>query len=118
MQVLEFGVIGETYNVGGRQERTNREVVEAICDLLDDLQPANKPHRRLITFVRDRPGHDRRYAIDPSKIESRLGWRAMETFGSGLEKTVRWFWENQPWWQAILDRGYNPTRIGLLAARR
>jgi dTDP-glucose 4,6-dehydratase len=118
MQVLEFGVVGETYNVGGRQERTNRAVVEAICDLLDDLQPENEPRRCLMTFVRDRPGHDRRYAIDPSKIESQLGWRATETFESGLEKTVRWYWENQPWWRAILDRGYEPTRIGLLAHGR
>jgi dTDP-glucose 4,6-dehydratase len=118
MRVLEFGVVGQTYNVGGRQERSNREVVEAICDLLDDLQPASEPRRRLITFVRDRPGHDRRYAIDPSKIESQLGWRATETFESGLRKTVRWYWENQPWWRAILHRGYEPTRIGLVTHRR
>jgi dTDP-glucose 4,6-dehydratase len=115
MQVLEFGVVGETYNVGSRQERTNRAVVEAICDRLDELRSANEPHRRLITYVRDRPGHDRRYAIDPSKIEGQLGWRAIETFESGLEKTVRWYCENEPWWRAILDRGYELRRIGLLA---
>ena len=114
MQVLEFGVVGETYNVGSRQERTNRAVVEAICDLLDELRSANEPHRRLIAYVRDRPGHDRRYAIDPSKIETQLGWRATENFESGLEKTVRWYCENEPWWQAILGRGYELRRIGLL----
>lgn len=114
MQVLEFGVVGETYNVGSRQERTNRAVVEAICDRLDELRSANEPHRRLITYVRDRPGHDRRYAIDPSKIEGQLGWRAIETFESGLEKTVRWYCENEPWWRAILDRGYELRRVGLL----
>ena len=118
IQVLEFGVVGETYNVGGRQERTNRAVVEAICDLLDYLQPTHEPRRRLMTYVHDRPGHDRRYAIDPSKIETQLGWRAIETFESGLEKTVRWYWENQPWWRAILDRGYEPTRIGVVAHGR
>jgi dTDP-glucose 4,6-dehydratase len=112
--VLERGEIGETYNVGGRNERTNLHVVETICDLLDDLAPSTSgPHRRLISFVADRPGHDRRYAIDASKLERKLGWRAEENFESGLSKTVRWFCNNRPWWQDILDRGYRQARIGL-----
>jgi len=112
--VLERGAVGETYNVGGRNERTNLHVVEKICDLLDELVPAaTGPRRRLISFVTDRPGHDRRYAIDASKIERDLGWRAEENFESGLAKTVRWFCDNRKWWQDILDRGYRHARIGL-----
>jgi dTDP-glucose 4,6-dehydratase len=101
--VLEHGQIGETYNVGGRNPRTNLYVVEAICDLLDAMAPdANDPHRRLIRFVADRPGHDRRYAIDPSKLERELGWRSEENFEGGIEKTVRWYIENKPWWGRYL----------------
>jgi dTDP-glucose 4,6-dehydratase len=112
--VLERGQLGETYNVGGRNERTNLHVVETICDLLDDLAPSTDgPHRCLISFVADRPGHDRRYAIDASKLERELGWRAEENFGSGIEKTVRWYLENRKWWRDILNRGYQRTRIGL-----
>lgn len=112
--VLERGRIGETYNIGGRNERTNLEVVEKVCDLLDELAPsATGPRRSLMSFVKDRPGHDRRYAIDASKIEHELGWQGEESFESGLAKTVQWYCENRPWWQAILDRGYQQTRIGL-----
>lgn len=112
--VLERGKVGETYNVGGRNERTNLHVVEAICDLLDDMAPSEEgQHRRLITFVADRPGHDRRYAIDASKLESELGWSAHENFESGIEKTVRWYLEQKPWWTAILKRGYTAERLGL-----
>ncbi|MBR0687404.1 dTDP-glucose 4,6-dehydratase [Bradyrhizobium manausense] len=112
--VLERGAVGETYNVGGRNERTNLHVVESICDLLDGMSPrAAGPRRSLISFVADRPGHDRRYAIDASKLERELGWRADENFESGLAKTVRWFFDNRQWWQAILDRGYQQKRIGL-----
>ncbi|WP_035696636.1 GDP-mannose 4,6-dehydratase, partial [Bradyrhizobium liaoningense] len=112
--VLERGAPGETYNVGGRNERTNLHVVETICDLLDRLTPAAEgPHRRLISFVADRPGHDRRYAIDASKLESELGWKAEENFESGIEKTVGWYLDNRVWWQNILDRGYQQARIGL-----
>jgi dTDP-glucose 4,6-dehydratase len=112
--VLERGVVGETYNVGGRNERTNLQVVQTICDLLDRLAPnADGPHRRLITFVADRPGHDRRYAIDASKLERELGWRAQEDFESGIEKTVRWYIEQKAWWTAILERGYLAERVGL-----
>ena len=112
--VLERGAVGETYNVGGRNERTNLHVVESICDLLDDMSPRPAGSRRgLISFVADRPGHDRRYAIDASKLERELGWRADENFESGLAKTVRWFFDNRNWWQTILDRGYQQKRIGL-----
>jgi dTDP-glucose 4,6-dehydratase len=112
--VLERGKPGETYNVGSRNERTNVQIVERICDLLDLYAPSrNGPHRGLITFVRDRPGHDRRYAIDPKKIETELGWRAKETFETGTEKTVRWYLANRSWWTPILQRGYQTTRIGM-----
>ena len=112
--VLERGAIGDTYNIGGRNERTNLHVVETICDLLDKFAPtSNGPRRRLISFVADRPGHDRRYAIDASKLENELGWRATENFETGLAKTVKWYIDNRPWWNAILARGYRPERIGM-----
>jgi dTDP-glucose 4,6-dehydratase len=111
--VLERGRVGETYNVGGRNERTNLSVVENICDLLDEIHPRTGSRRSLISFVADRPGHDRRYAIDATKLEGELGWRAVETFETGLAKTVRWFCENDSWWRAILNRGYDSARIGL-----
>jgi dTDP-glucose 4,6-dehydratase len=113
--VLARGCIGESYNVGGRNERTNLHVVRTICDLLDQMEPPqNGPRRRLISFVGDRPGHDRRYAIDATKIETELGWRAEETFETGLEKTVRWYLENRAWWQAIIQCGYSAKRIGMM----
>ena len=116
-QVLEFGRIGETYNVGGRNERSNLYAVEQICGLLDAMQPAPAGARkRLISFVADRPGHDRRYAIDASKLERELGWSAKETFETGLEKTVRWYLDNKVWWQTILQTGYDASRIGLGSA--
>ena len=112
--VLERGKIGDTYNVGGQNERTNLHVVQSICDLLDKFSPAASGSRRqLISFVTDRPGHDRRYAIDASKLERELGWRAQETFESGIEKTVRWYLDNETWWRSILDRGYTANRVGL-----
>ncbi len=111
--VLATGHVGETYNVGGRNERTNLSVVETICALLDKHAPAAEgPHARLITFVKDRPGHDRRYAIDATKLETELGWRAQETFETGIEKTVLWYLAHRAWWQAILDRGYDAARLG------
>ena len=113
--VLEHGSVGETYNIGGRNERRNLYVVQHICDLLDRARPSQEgPRRQLITFVPDRPGHDRRYAIDASKLENRLGWRAQETFESGLEKTVAWYLSNECWWRDILNRGYKAERIGLI----
>lgn len=111
--VVECGAVGETYNIGARNERSNIHVVKAICALLDRIVPAAAGAReRLITFVSDRPGHDRRYAIDPSKIERELGWRPAETFESGLAKTVHWFVNNRTWWEAIMERGYRAERIG------
>jgi dTDP-glucose 4,6-dehydratase len=114
--VLEGGQVGETYNIGGRNEQRNLEVVQMICDHLDRLRPSRDgiPRRQLITFVTDRPGHDRRYAIDAKKLETELGWHAEETFETGLKKTIRWYLDNQSWWRAILDRGYQSARIGLI----
>jgi dTDP-glucose 4,6-dehydratase len=112
--VLERGAVGETYNVGGHNERTNLHVVQTICDLLDEMSPAGPGSRRgLIDFVTDRPGHDRRYAIDASKLERELGWKAEENFETGIAKTVRWYIDEQPWWRAILNRGYSAERLGL-----
>jgi dTDP-glucose 4,6-dehydratase len=112
--VVEQGRVGETYNIGGRQERKNIDVVRAICRLLDELAPSGQgSHETLITFVPDRPGHDRRYAIDTSKIERELGWRPAESFEMGLAKTVRWYLNSREWWQSILDRGYKAERLGL-----
>jgi dTDP-glucose 4,6-dehydratase len=113
-QVVEHGRVGETYNIGARNERSNLYVVQRICDLLDALQPSSLgERRRLISFVTDRPGHDRRYAIDPSKLERELGWTAKESFETGLEKTVAWYLANRRWWEAIQRRGYLTSRIGL-----
>jgi dTDP-glucose 4,6-dehydratase len=111
--VLEKGRIGESYNIGGHNERTNLEVVRAICAHLDEMDPAGAPHDRLISFVTDRPGHDKRYAIDAGKIERELGWTPQETFESGLRKTVAWYLENRDWWQAILNGSYRGERLGL-----
>jgi dTDP-glucose 4,6-dehydratase len=112
--VLERGQVGETYNVGGRNERTNLHVVESICDLLDERSPSpNGSRRNLMTFVADRPGHDRRYAIDASKLERELGWRAEENFETGIRKTVHWYLDEQSWWRTILERGYTAKRVGL-----
>lgn len=114
--ILTKGRIGEKYNVGGRNERSNLQVVEGICDLLDTYAPKSHAHRELITFVEDRPGHDARYAIDATKTETELGWRAAETFESGLEKTVRWYLDNEAWWQPLREGRYAGERLGLLKA--
>ncbi|MEP6868375.1 MAG: dTDP-glucose 4,6-dehydratase [Novosphingobium sp.] len=106
------GRVGETYNVGGGNERRNVDVVRAICSVLDRLVPTERLREELITFVTDRPGHDARYAIDASKLESELGWRAQHSFESGLEKTVRWFLDNDWWWQPLRTR-YAGERLGL-----
>ena len=112
--VAEHGRIGETYNVGGRAPRENITVVERLCDVLDELRPGVAPRRRLITFVADRPGHDRRYAIDPVKIETELGWRAQETFETGIVKTVRWYLDNEAWWRPLRQGVYDGQRLGLV----
>lgn len=111
--VLERGAPGETYNIGGRCEKTNTEVVHLICDLLDELRPAGKPYRHRISFVADRPGHDRRYAIDPGKIERELGWRPTVNFEAGMRKTVQWYLENQEWCRAVARGLYQGERLGL-----
>jgi len=105
--VLEGGCAGETYNLGGGNEKRNLDIVETICDLVDEMSPRDSASRReLITFVKDRPGHDRRYAMDASKIERELGWRPQETFESGLRKTVRWYLDNQAWVQDVTSGNY------------
>ncbi len=115
--VLTRGVLGETYNIGGHNERRNLDVVETLCSLLDELvptRPAGKwQHRELITFVTDRPGHDLRYAIDAGKIERELGWKPAETFETGLRKTVEWYLNNRAWCQHIRDGSYRGERLGL-----
>jgi dTDP-glucose 4,6-dehydratase len=116
IKVVTDGQIGETYNIGGHNEKTNLEVVQAICDLLEELAP-DKPseigeYQDLITFVKDRPGHDARYAIDASKIERELGWVPEETFYSGLRKTVQWYLDNTAWWERVLSGEYRLGRLG------
>ena len=111
--IAERGRVGETYNVGGRNERRNIDVVRRICEVLDRLSPANRPREELIEFVTDRPGHDARYAIDATKLEQELGWRTRENFDSGIEKTVSWYLENDWWWQPLRER-YAGQRLGLL----
>ncbi len=106
-EVLARGRVGETYNVGGWNEKTNKEIVHAVCALLDELRPsAAGPYARLITHVKDRPGHDRRYAIDARKIEGELGWRPAETFDTGIRKTVQWYLEHADWVADVQSGGY------------
>ncbi|WP_104666276.1 dTDP-glucose 4,6-dehydratase [Ensifer adhaerens] len=111
--IAERGRIGETYNVGGRNERRNVDVVRRICATLDVLAPAIRPREELIQFVEDRPGHDLRYAIDATKLEEELGWEAEDSFESGIEKTIRWYLDNE-WWWAPLRKGYDGVRLGAL----
>ena len=111
----ESGKPGETYNIGGHNEQHNIEVVRQICRILDGAAADQRPREGYasgITFVTDRPGHDRRYAIDASKIERELGWRPLETFSTGLEKTVHWYLQNRAWWERVLDGSYRLERIG------
>ena len=115
--VLQKGVPGETYNVGGNNERTNLQVVKTICAILDDLAPQKrKPEltkfEDLITYVTDRPGHDQRYAIDATKLKTQLGWKPLENFDSGIRKTVQWYLENSWWWQPIREKKYAGQRLG------
>ncbi|MBA3054078.1 MAG: dTDP-glucose 4,6-dehydratase [Sphingomonadales bacterium] len=115
--IAERGRPGETYNVGGRNERRNIDVVRRICAVLDELVPAATPRERLITFVTDRPGHDARYAIDATRLETELGWRAQENFESGIGKTVRWYLDNEWWWGPLQER-YAGERLGLVGKVR
>ena len=112
--IVSRGRIGEKYNVGGRNERRNIDVVRAICAILDRLRPADRPHAELIEFVADRPGHDLRYAIDATKLEQELGWKALETFETGIEKTVRWYLGNEWWWRPLREEVYAGERLGVL----
>ena len=113
--VFSSGAPGESYNIGGRCERSNLQVVRGICDLLDARRPRadGRPYADQIEFVVDRPGHDLRYAMDAAKIERELGWRPLETFETGLAKTVDWYLENQSWWGPIRERAYAGERLGL-----
>jgi dTDP-glucose 4,6-dehydratase len=111
------GRVGEVYNIGGQAERANIDVVQTICALLDELVPAARPRRELITFVTDRPGHDLRYAMDITKINRELGWRPLETFESGLRKTVQWYLGNRPWWSKIRNTQYAGQRLGLSGSK-
>jgi len=112
--ILQRGQPGDKYNVGNRSERTNLEVVKTICLILDRLVPEGAPHAKLIHFVEDRPGHDQRYAIDPSRIERTLGWKALEKFEVGLEKTILWYQKNEAWWRPLRDGVYSGERLGTL----
>ncbi|MNQ24529.1 dTDP-glucose 4,6-dehydratase 2 [Pseudomonas fluorescens] len=120
VEVVSKGTVGETYNIGGHNEKRNLEVVKTICELLDELVPLTakgddgqaRSYKELITFVADRPGHDRRYAIDASKIQRELGWVPQETFESGIRKTVQWYLSNRDWWRRVLSGEYQLGRLG------
>lgn len=111
--ILEKGVLGETYLIGGRSERTNKDIVDAICTYCDILKPENAPHSKLITPVVDRPGHDRRYAIDPSHLEQSLGWKALISLEEGLKTTIEWYVNNEKWWEPLRETVYGGERLGL-----
>ncbi|WP_314370858.1 dTDP-glucose 4,6-dehydratase [Acinetobacter modestus] len=114
-QVVTHGTVGETYNIGGHNEKQNIEVVKTICRILDQLRPQNnaQPYENLITFVKDRPGHDLRYAIDASKIENELGWKPLETFETGIRKTIEWYLNNLEWCRHVQDGSYQRERLGV-----
>jgi dTDP-glucose 4,6-dehydratase len=112
LTVVERGAVGRTYCIGGRAEGRNIDIVRRICTLMDEMHPAGAPHDRLITFVADRPGHDARYAIDPTRIHAELGWSPSLTLEDGLRRTVRWFLDNEAWWRPLLTRKGVGERLG------
>ena len=112
LKVLADGAVGRSYNIGGENERTNLELVQTLCAILDDLRPADKPYAAQITYVADRPGHDARYAIDPTRIREELGWRPSVTVEEGLRKTVQWYLDNEDWWRALQNRDGVGQRLG------
>ena len=114
--IIEKGEIGETYNVGGNNEIKNIDIVKTICNLLDNIRPSEnlKSYQELITFVKDRPGHDLRYAIDSSKLQNKLGWSPKETFETGIRKTIEWYLDNKTWWLDIQNNTYQQERLGVL----
>ena len=112
LTVVRKGEIGRSYNIGGENERTNLELVRTLCAILDEKRPAAKPYAEQITFVTDRPGHDARYAIDPSRISAELGWRPSVTVEEGLARTVQWYLDNEAWWRPLLERAGVGTRLG------
>jgi dTDP-glucose 4,6-dehydratase len=118
--ILQRGTIGQTYAIGGNNELRNIDLVRMICRLMDELNPDAQVHRHedLITFVKDRPGHDLRYAIDAGRLREQLAWQPREDGQSGLRKTVKWYLENQSWWQRILDRTYQLQRLGVASEGR
>ncbi len=116
-EVVTKGQVGETYNIGGHNEKKNLEVVKSICEILDNLVPKEKKYSEQIIFVADRPGHDKRYAIDASKIYSDLGWKPAETFETGLRKTVEWYLDNQVWCQSVQNGSYQRERLGQIKGK-
>jgi dTDP-glucose 4,6-dehydratase len=112
LTVLQKGALGRSYNIGGENEARNIDVVRMICAALDRMRPGDAPYGDLITFVTDRPGHDQRYAIDPTRIREELGWRPSVTLEDGLERTVRWYLDNEDWWRPLLERPGVGTRLG------
>jgi len=115
LTVVTRGTVGRSYNIGGENEARNIDLVHKICALLDEMRPTATPHADLITFVTDRPGHDARYAIDPTRIRTELGWRPSVTLDEGLRRTVRWYLDNEAWWRPLQARHGVGQRLGVKA---